>query len=174
LERSYKTATMLLRTEEPRDVRAIFELHCASFPTDGEARLVDALRAAGRLSVSLVADNQNAIVGHVAFSPVSAANGAIGVGLGPIAVLESRRRHGIGAKLVEGGLAQCRDAGSGWAVVLGDPAYYSRFGFQPASKFGLSDEFQGGPAFQILELNPGKLPIGAGLVRYASEFASLT
>jgi putative acetyltransferase len=58
-------------------------------------------------------------------------------------------------------------------VVLGDPAYYGRFGFRPAHEFGLSDEFRGGPAFQAIELVPGALPRNAGLVRYPAEFASL-
>ena len=162
---------MLVRAEEPRDIPAIFAVHCASFATDAEARLVDSLRAAGRLSVSLVADANDAIVGHVAFSPVSTASGAVGIGLGPLAVLESHRRKGVGARLVDSGLAQFRSAGFGWAVVLGDPAYYARFGFRPASLFGLSDEFNGGPAFQALELMAGQLPLGSGLVRYSAEFA---
>jgi putative acetyltransferase len=163
---------MLVRPEEFRDIPAIFAVHSASFPTDLEARLVDALRAAGRLSVSVVADADDVVAGHVAFSPVMAANGAIGAGLGPIAVLDSHRRKGVAAQLVKTGLAQCRAAGFGWAVVLGDPAYYSRFGFRPASLFGLSDEFQGGPAFQALELVLGELPVGSGLVRYSSEFTN--
>ena len=71
------------------------------------------------------------------------------------------------------GLVVCREAGFPWAVVLGDPAYYGRFGFRPASEFGLSDEYQGGAAFQAVELMNGGLPFGAGLVRYAAEFASL-
>ena len=65
------------------------------------------------------------------------------------------------------------EPGFGWVVVLGEPEYYSRFGFRPASAFGLSDEYGGGPAFQAVELVAGALPVGAGLVRYAPEFASL-
>jgi putative acetyltransferase len=95
------------------------------------------------------------------------------MGLGPVAVLPSHRRLGIAARLIEDGLARCRSTGFGWAVVLGAPAYYGRFGFQPASTFGLSDEYGGGPAFQARELIPGALPTGAGLVRYARAFASL-
>ena len=70
-------------------------------------------------------------------------------------------------------MAACRAAGFGWAVVMGEPAYYARFGFRPASGFGLCDEYGGGSAFQVIELLPGALPSGAGLVRYAPEFASL-
>ena len=74
---------------------------------------------------------------------------------------------------VRAGLEACRAAGFGWAVVMGEPAYYSRFGFRPAAEFGLSDEYGGGPAFQAVELLAGALPVGGGLVRYAPEFAAL-
>ena len=163
----------VVRPEQPGDVAAIHAVHAASFPTGAEARLVSLLREAEQLPVSLVAETDGAIVGHVAFSPVSAANGAVGVGLAPVAVLASHRRQGIAARLIEAGLAACRSAGFGWAAVLGEPAYYSRFGFRPASAFGLSDEYGGGPAFQVIELVPDGLPSGVGLVRYAPEFASL-
>jgi len=135
--------------------------------------LVDLLRSAGRLPVSLVAEIGDAVVGHVAFSPVTTASGAVGVGLAPVAVAESHRRRGIAAALVRAGLEACRAAGFGWAVVMGEPAYYSRFGFRPASEFGLSDEYGGGQAFQAIELVPGALPVGAGLVRYAPEFSAV-
>ena len=65
----------------------------------------------------------------------------------------------------------CAACGCAWAVVLGDPGYYSRFGFHTAQGFGLADEYGGGPAFQAIELVAGLLPVGAGLVTYAPEFA---
>jgi putative acetyltransferase len=148
-------------------------VHAASFPTPAEARLVDLLRAAGRLRVSLVAEIGNVIVGHIAFSPVAAASTAAGAGLAPIAVIEAHRRRGVAAELVRKGLDACRQAGVGWVVVLGDPAYYARFGFRAASDFGLRDDYGGGDAFQAVELIRGALPVGAGLVRYAEEFATL-
>lgn len=164
---------MMVRPEQGSEVAAIHAVHAASFPTDVEARLVDLLRDAGRLSVTLVAEVGGVIVGHVAFSPVTVASGATGAGLAPLAVVTWYRRQGIGAALVRAGLEACRAAGFGWTVVLGDPAYYSRFGFRPATEFGLYDEYGGGPAFQAIELVPGGLPVGAGLVRYAPEFAAL-
>jgi putative acetyltransferase len=163
----------LVRAERPTDVSAIHALHAACFPTDAEARLVSLLRQAGHLFLSLVAEADGSIVGHVGFSPVSVATGAAGAGLAPVAVMESHRRQGIAAQLIQAGLAQCRTAGFAWAVVLGNPAYYARFGFRPASGSGLSDEYGGGPAFQVAELIPGGVPTGAGLVRYAPEFAAL-
>jgi putative acetyltransferase len=117
-----------------------------------------------------VAEVGGAVVGHVAFSPVTTAGGAVGVGLGPVAVVDSHRRRGIAAELVRAGLDACRASGFGWAVVLGEPAYYGRFGFRAAESFGLSDDYGGGSAFQAIELSPGAMPTGAGLVRYAPEF----
>ena len=163
-----------VRFERHDDVSAIHTLHASSYPTDAEARLVDLLRQAARLTVSLVAVADGSVVGHVAFSPVAAATGAFGVGLAPVAVVQSHRRRGIAAQLIEAGLDACRSLGVGWAVVLGKPTYYERFGFRPASAFGLSDEFKGGPAFQVVELLSGGLPSGAGLVKYSPEFALST
>jgi putative acetyltransferase len=162
-----------IRPERPGDAASIRAVHVASFPTDLEARLVDLLRAADRLPVSLVAEVGGEVIGHIAFSPVTAASGAIGAGLAPVAVSEPYRRKGIAGELIRGGLEACRVAGFGWAVVMGEPAYYSRFGFRPAADFGLSDEYGGGTAFQVIELVPSALPRGSGLVRYAPEFAAV-
>ena len=164
---------LVIRPEQPADAAAVFELHAASFPSTAEARLVDLLRAAGRLRVSLVAEAEGEVVGHVAFSPVTAASGPAGAGLAPVAVSEPQRRRGVAAALIRMGLEACREAGFGWVVVLGEPAYYSRFGFAPAAEFGLTDEYGGGGAFQAVELVPGALPVGVGLVRYAPEFAEV-
>jgi putative acetyltransferase len=158
--------------ERPGDAAPIHAVHAASFPTDLEARLVDRLRATGQLAVSLVAEVDGAVMGHIGFSPVTAASGAAGAGLAPMAVVKPQRRQGIAARLVREGLEACRSAGFGWVVVLGEPAYYARFGFRPAAAFGLSDEYGGGPAFQAIELVAGALPVGGGLVRYAPVFAS--
>ena len=164
---------MVVRPERPDDVTAIHAVHVASFPSPGEARLVDLLRGAGHLDVSLVAELGSVVIGHIAFSPVTAQSAVRGAGLAPLAVVASHRRQGVAAALIRAGLEACQEAGIGWVVVLGEPSYYSRFGFRAASAFGLCDEYRGGPAFQCLELVPGVLPVGAGLVQYAPEFASL-
>lgn len=80
------------------------------------------------------------------------------------------RRRGIGASLVEEGLIACERAGVPFVVVLGKAAYYSRFGFRPASGYDVTDEFGGGDNFAIIELAPEGIPAGGGLARYASEF----
>lgn len=163
----------VVRFEQKGDAPAVDAVLAGSFPSAGEAQLVHLLRAASRLPVSLVAEVGGAVVGHVAFSPVTAASGEVGAGLAPLAVAEPHRRQGIAAELVRAGLLACREAGFGWVVVLGEPAYYARFGFRTAPEFGLFDEYGGGLAFQVVELVPGAMPVGAGLVRYAPEFASL-
>lgn len=162
---------MLIRYEEPQDKNAIHAIHASAFSSDSEARLVDALRDAGNLTVSMVAIEDDRIVGHVAFSPVQTESGVSGVGLAPVAVLESHRRRGIGAALIRAGLDACRLLDAGWAVVLGEPEYYGRFGFVAASRFGLRDEYGGGDAFQAMEFREGALPRNAGLVKYAPEFS---
>jgi putative acetyltransferase len=164
---------MLIRSESPGDAVRIHALNAACFPTRAEADLVDALRAAHRLSVSLVAFERDELVGHVGFSPVTVDDQELGFGLGPLAVLAEHRRKGIGAALVRAGLARCQASSAGLVVVLGDPDYYSRFGFEPARLRHLRDEFDGGDAFQMLELTPGTIPASGGLVRYADEFEAL-
>jgi putative acetyltransferase len=166
-------AMAMVRAERPGDARAIHAVHVASFPTSAEAELVDQLRTAGRLVISLVAEADEAIVGHAGFSPVTLELGSTGMGLAPVAVIEGYRCRGIAAELVRCGLEECRAVDVGWVVVLGDPAYYARFGFRPASDFGLRDEFNGGRHFQVVELIADQLPRGAGLVRYAPEFSAL-
>lgn len=125
-----------IRQEAPSDVAAIHAVTVAAFwnapHTDHtEQFIVDALRKAGVLSVSLVAEQAGRVVGHVAVSPVSVSDGSIGwYGLGPISVLPELQRRGIGSLLMKEALRRLRDKGAAGCVLLGDPAYYSRFGFK--------------------------------------------
>jgi putative acetyltransferase len=116
--------TANIRFEEPRDREGIRAVHTASFPTPGEARLVDALREAGRLTVSLVAEADGRVVGHVAFSPVALRGAAdvSGIGLAPVAVMPEFRRQGIADALIRRGLASSAELGFGVVVVLGGDA----------------------------------------------------
>ncbi|MFN8663891.1 MAG: N-acetyltransferase [Thermomicrobiales bacterium] len=126
---------MIIRPESPADATAIHALTAAAFAgkpySDGtEPYVIDALRADGALAISLVAEEQGEVVGHVAFSLVSIADEpGTWYGLGPVSVAPSRQRQGIGTALIETGLAQVRDLGAEGCVLLGDPAYYRRFGF---------------------------------------------
>ena len=124
-----------VRPEKPFDMQAIQQVHLLSFSTPAESKLVDALRVAGHLSLSLVVVVDGEVVGHVAFSPVSTTLGMPGFGLAPVAVLPEHRQHGLAALLIHSGLLECKTLGFGWGVVLGNPLYYSRFGFRPASDF---------------------------------------
>ncbi len=107
------------------------------------------------------------VLGHVLFTPVTfdrhpAAGSLVGSGFGPIAVLPEFQRAGIGSRLMRAGLDHVRRLDYGFVVLLGDPAYYSRFGFKPGMRFGLSSDYGDGDEFQALELRPGAL---AGMAR---------
>lgn len=166
---------LTFRPEQVGDEPRIFNLVARAFPSDAEASLVDNVRRSRRLTLSLVAVEGNEILGHIAFSPVTL-NGEqiydrqIGWGLAPVATAPERQRQGIAARLIELGLELAKRSGVRTVVVLGSPAYYSRFGFQPARLWNLRDEYQGGDAFQALELIPGSFPAGRGLIQYAPEF----
>jgi putative acetyltransferase len=158
------------RPEQAHDVAPVRALLEAAFPSTAEARLVDALRAAGRLAVSLVATDGQVVVGHVAFSPVTVGS-VTGLGLAPMAVQPAHQNKGVGALLVREGLASCAEAGCGFVVVLGEPEYYGRFGFERASARGLDNDYGVDEAFMVLELRAGTLPPDGGVVHYAPEFA---
>ena len=169
---------VVIRDETHADVPGIHALHAAAFETELEARLGDALRAHGRLTLSLVAVDGGTVVGHIAFSPVSVIGPegrvARGVGLGPMAVSPARQRSGIGGQLVASALPRLQAAGHSFCVVLGHKEYYPRFGFLPASRFGL--RFEGEvpeELFFVLELAPAGLAGVSGVVRYAPEFADV-
>jgi putative acetyltransferase len=95
-----------------------------------------------------------------------------GLGLAPLAVTPDCQRQGIGGRLVRDGLAAAARSGAGFVVVLGHPGYYPRFGFRRAAAVGLSNEYGADEAFMVLELQPGSLPAGGGLVKYGVEFAA--
>ena len=166
-----------IRREAPADVPAVREVLVSAFPTEVEARLVEALREAAPPSVSLVADDAGRVVGHVLFTPVEirAAGPAAGwFGLAPLAVRPERQRHGVGSELVRAGLAACRGIGVRAVVVLGHPTYYPRFGFAPAWDAGLYYRVPGpNPSFMVLELEPTALRGHTGEVRYHPAFDAL-
>ncbi len=160
-----------IRHEIHGDESEIHQLVARAFPGDAEAKLIDNLRSSRKLVLSLVALIQDEIVGHIAFSPVSINGVEIGWGLAPVATLPERQRQGVASRLIEQGLGIARRAGIGCAVVLGEPAFYHRFGFRSASLWGLSDEYGGGEAFQAIEFVAEGIPAGGGLVTYSPEFS---
>jgi putative acetyltransferase len=111
--------------------------------TDAESKVVNAIRANGNAVISLVAVAEGKVVGHILFSPVAThpPTPEKGLGLAPVAVLPEFHSQGIGSQLIRAGLEQCRELGYDYAVVLGGPKYYMRFGFEKASDFGLQNEY---------------------------------
>lgn len=168
------TTSIQVRLEAQTDHSSISSLVEAAFPSPAEARLVETLRMAGQLAVSLVAVSGSAIVGHIAFSPVyvDTPSGPVpGLGLAPVSVAPPCQGQGIGSLLVRTGIQQCRTLSAGYLVVLGSPGYYRRFGFAAASRWGLGNEYGATDGFMALELAPSGIPRGGGLVRYAPPLA---
>ena len=169
-------AGVQIRDEQPSDADAIRRLHNEAFNGDVEGRLVDLLRKNNKALVSLVAAIGEDIFGHILFSAVSITGAAPdapavrAIGLAPVAVLPGFQRRGVGSRLVHEGLGRCKRAGYDLVVVLGDPAYYGRFGFRAANTSGLENEYGVADEFMVLELQPGALGGVNGLVRYAPEF----
>ena len=165
---------MEIRTELPEDATAIHKLNAAAFGRGDEAALVDALRAVKALTLSLVAIEEGRIVGHIAFSPVTIGSEhrtMNAVGLGPMAVAPERQQSGIGTQLVETGMAELRKLGHTVVVVLGNPEFYSRFGFVSARHFCIHWEIEvPDDVFMIKELSEHALQGITGVAKYRPEF----
>lgn len=135
----------LIRRESPSDAAAIHAVTAAAFlnaphTAHTEHFIVEALRKAGALTISLVAEHDGAIVGHVAISPVAISDGSAGwFGLGPISVEPDLQGKGIGSLLMRAALRLLREMGAAGCVLVGDPSYYSRFGFRPEPDLVLPD-----------------------------------
>lgn len=147
--------TLEIRPETDEDCKAVWSLNRAAFEAEDEANLVDSLRDGGYVEVSLVAEVDGEIVGHILFSrlAVSTRVGTVdALSLAPMAVLPSHQRQGIGSKLVEAGLEACRVRAHKIVVVLGDPDFYPRFGFSAKLARPLESPFGGGEAWMAWSL----------------------
>ncbi|MEM1176740.1 MAG: N-acetyltransferase [Acidobacteriota bacterium] len=176
-----------LRADRAGDGAAIRRVHLDAFPTAAEADLVDRLLAQCDERLSFVALDGDEIVAHLLLTPAigrgagERAEGERaegegvpikGLGLAPLAVLASHQRRGLGAALTAFGLERARDAGYPFVVVLGHPEYYPRFGFKPASRFGVECPYPGVPddTFMLLPLDRAVTATLDGVIRYRPEF----
>lgn len=167
---------MRIRPERETDCAQIRAVNAAAFETAVEATLVESLRAHDLELVSLIAEIEGVVVGHIMFSPVSLTDypQLKLMGLGPMAVAPRHQRKGIGSALVHAGLSRCRELRCKAVVVVGHPEYYRRFGFVPASQLEIRSEYDvPDDVFMLAELEPGSLRGVTGLVRYHECFSSV-
>jgi putative acetyltransferase len=167
---------MRVRSEGPADAKAVRAVNESAFGSTLEADIVEAMRKHEVYTISLVADLDGSVLGHILFSPVRL-SGHMELhlmGLGPMSVLPNHQRNGIGSALVREGLDRCKDMGSDAVVVLGHAEYYPRFGFVPASRYGIRCEYDvPDEVFMLLELRPRSLGGATGKVTYNEAFGSV-
>lgn len=164
-----------IRPESGDDVEAVRAVHLAAFPTAAEADLVTRLREDFDSEISLVAERSGEIVGHVLLSrmSVSGASQAFrALGLGPVGVLPGYQGSGVGSDLIRSALAIARTLGEELVFVLGEPEYYTRFGFTAEAAAPFASPYAG-PYFMAFWLRPNAAPPIHGKADYAPAFAGL-
>jgi putative acetyltransferase len=158
-----------VRDESPGDCKAVYQVVSSAFGRLSEAELVGELREAGDSVVSVVADDDGQIVGHVLLSKMDAPFPALA--LAPLSVIPTRQRSGIGSTLIKRAVRKARDEGWAAIFVLGDPNYYERFGLDREAAAGFTSPYAG-HHFMVLKLFPS-LPVTTGVLRHAPAFAAL-
>lgn len=164
-----------IRPEGADDEEAIRRVHLAAFPTAAEADLVAQLREDYDSEISLVAEQGGEIVGHVLLSRMKASGDGIAfraLGLGPVAVHPGSQGSGIGSKLIRAALATAATLGEEVVFILGEPDYYSRFGFSAEAAAPFASPYSG-PYFMALWPGPNAGGTAAGQADYAAAFARL-
>ncbi len=161
---------MNIRPETDADKEAVYDVVRAAFDQVMEADLVDQLKGNGDSVFSLVAEKEGEIIGHILFSRMQSPEGALG--LAPVSVLPAHQGSGIGSALIREGLKRATDAGWKAVFLLGEPAYYSRFGFSVDAALPFETLY---PVqyFMALELTTGGLSAGGGAAVYAEPFLEL-
>jgi putative acetyltransferase len=170
------TMNVRVRTETATDVGRTFAVVESAFGNRLEADLVDALRRSASPQLSLVAESEGHVVGHVFFSPVTIDSdrpAPSAAQLASVAVLPECQRQGVGSALIRAGLDQCGALGWSAVFVVGDPAYYSRFGFGLAGSLGFSCPGPLDRYLQLLELRSGALSGVTGCIRLHPSFAEV-
>ena len=161
-----------VRKERPLDREQIWKVNAAAFARSDDADLVNRLRADGDVLLSLVAEADGVLVGHILFSRMTIETNhqrLDAAALAPMAVLPEHQSRGLGSQLVRHGLDQLRDRGERIVIVVGHPRYYPRFGFSSEKARGLRSPFHP-EAFMALDLSRGALDGVRGVVRYPSAF----
>jgi len=163
-----------IREEQLHEIEAVRKVNLRAFGQPQEAQLVDRLRENCDELLSLVAAVDAQVVGHVLFSlaVIESADGvAHGMGLAPVAVLPEYQRQGIGSELIREGIVKLRSRQCPFVIVLGHVEYYPRFGFEPASRYGIKSEWDvPDEAFMVLVLDGSALPKDGGVAKYRPEF----
>jgi len=164
-----------IREEQPADAPAVRTANEQAFAQPEEANISEKIRANCSDVLSLVAAHKGKVVGHIFFSPatIETDRGLVeGMGLAPMAVLPEHQRQGIGSSLVRRGVELLRERSCPFAIVLGHPEYYRRFGFEPAGAYGLQSQWEGGPdeAFLVLFFDESLKSHTGGTARYRDEF----
>lgn len=168
-----------IHAEAPAEAEAVYHVIEQAFGSQVEVELVKALREQGAVVLSLVAVVDAQVVGHMLVTPVTldtAPSYGGMVTIAPLAVLPAYQRRGIGAALLRAGLEHCAQLGYDAVVMLGHPGYYPRFGFVPASRYGLYCAYvePGHDAFMALELRAGALDSKRGQVVFLPQFDAAT
>lgn len=166
---------IIIREEREADYAAVRIVNDRAFGTPEEGQIIEKLRKECQETLSLVAVRDEKIVGHIFFSPVIIDNKdeqVTGMGLAPMAVLPEFQKQGIGSLLVREGIQRIREAGCPFIIVVGHVDYYPKFGFEPASKYGLKCQWDGVPdeAFMVLWLDETMVNQVSGVAKYRDEF----
>jgi predicted N-acetyltransferase YhbS len=162
-----------IRDERGSDVGAIRRVNGQAFAQEREGRIVDALRERDAVLLSLVAVVDDEVVGHILFSPATIGS-LVGAALGPMAVEPAHQRRGIGSRLVTAGLEQLDARGCPFVVVVGHPGFYPRFGFESATAFGLTCDWNlPAGVFMVRAPNPATAGRVHGHVTYLAEFSTV-
>lgn len=166
---------VMIRKEQSADITRIREINIQAFDQSEEADLVDRLRERCKDILELVAVCDNEVIGHILFSPATIeyqGRTIAGAALGLMAVMPRYQRRGIGTKLVKDGVLRLQEKSCPFLVVIGHPEYYPRFGFRPASQYGIQSDWDvPDEAFMMIVLADEEMQGVKGTVKYRPEFS---